>query len=139
MVNSSPEPPSLEDILYTLNHVFLPPKLPQEEDHRPDRDVVLCRFVYDACREFPTVLPSQDQQGKWSTVVHMLKNLLESTQVLAKDVLITDILHLENGGWFFCDVRPPLSSFLPYLIQTCWHFTFALKMPPLFYVGFNIT
>ena len=101
MVNSSPEPPSLEDILYVLHHVFLPPKLPQEEDHKPDRDVTLCRFVYDACREFDTVLPSQDQQGKWPTVVQMLKNLLQSTQVLDRDVIIADILHLENGGQFF--------------------------------------
>lgn len=100
MVNSSPGPPSLEDILYALNHVFLPPKLPQEEDHEPDREVALCRFAYDASQEFLRVLPLQDQQRKWLTVVQMLKNLLESTstQVLDRDVLIADILHLENGG-----------------------------------------
>jgi len=98
MVNSSPGPPSSEDVLYALNHVFLPPKLPQEEDHGPDRDVALCRFIYEACQEFLEVLPSQDQQRKWSTVVQMLKNLLESTQVLNRDVLIADILRLENGG-----------------------------------------
>ena len=101
MVNSSPKAPSLKDILYALHHVFLPPKLPQKDDHAPYRDIALCRLVYDACREFPRVLPSQDQQGRWSTMVQMLKNLLQSTQVLDRDVIIADILHLENGGQFF--------------------------------------
>ncbi|KIM42918.1 hypothetical protein M413DRAFT_10316 [Hebeloma cylindrosporum] len=105
MVISNPEPPSLEDALYAFHHVFLPPKLPQEEDYEEDRDVVLCRLVYDACREFPSILPSQDMQKKWSTVVQMLKNLLESTQGLDKDVIIAHILQLGNGGVLAFHIR----------------------------------
>ena len=99
MIQSNPGPFSLEDILYTLNHVFLPPKLPQEDDTRADRDVALCRFVYYASQEFTDFL-SQTQQQQWSIVHQMLKTLLETTQVLDKDVLVKNILRLGNGGQF---------------------------------------
>jgi hypothetical protein len=99
MANTNPEPPSLEDLLYVLNHVFLPPKLPQKDDNDTDtdRDVVLCHLVSSASREFATFLP-QPQQKKWSIVTEMLKNLLESTGLLDIDVLVTKIAHLEDGG-----------------------------------------
>ncbi len=99
MVNPNPEPFSLEDILYTLNHVFLPPELPQEDDTEVDRDVALCHLVYLASREFTGFL-SQPQQQQWSIVSRMLKTLLETTQVLDKDVLVKNILCLGDGGQF---------------------------------------
>jgi hypothetical protein len=104
MVNLNPEQPSLEDILYALHHVFLPPKLPQKDDHEADRDVALCRLVYVASQKFATVL-SQSQQVQWSTVIQMLKNLLESTRVLDHYVLTTNILRLKIGGQFFWNAR----------------------------------
>ena len=101
MTNTNPEPPSLEDILYVVNHVFLPPKLPQKDDKdtNTDRDIVLCRLVSSASREFATFLP-QPQQKRWSIVTEMLKNLLDSTGPLDKDVLVTKISHLGDGGQF---------------------------------------
>ena len=101
MANSSPDPAFLEDILrYVLNHVFLPPKLPQKDDYNADHDAALCRFAYDASLEFATFL-SQSQQGQWSIVIQMIKNLLESTRSLDKDVVATNISHLEIGGQSF--------------------------------------
>jgi hypothetical protein len=98
MANTNPEPPSLEDLRYVLNHVFLPPKLPQEDDHNVDHDVVLCRLAYKASLEFGTRL---SPQRKWSTVTKMLENLLESTQLLNNDVLFANILRLRDGGQSF--------------------------------------
>jgi len=102
MASINPEPPSLEDILYVLNHVFLPPKLPQknDDDTVTDRDQVLCRLAYNASRDFFTFLP-QSQQAQWSTVSRMLKNFLKGARVLDKDVLVTDISHLRDGGQFY--------------------------------------
>jgi len=99
MVKPNPGPFSLKDILSTLNHVFLPPKLPQEDDTNADRDVALCRLVYHASREFTGFL-SQPQQQQWSIVRQMLKTLLETTQVLDKYVLVKNILCLRDGGQF---------------------------------------
>ena len=88
----------MEDILrYVLNHVFLPPKLPQKDDYDAELDAALCRFVYDAALEFAAFLP-QSQQGRWSTVSLLLKNLLESAGDLDKDMLEINILHLKIGG-----------------------------------------
>ena len=97
MANTIPEPPSLKDIRYILNHVFLPPKLPQEDDYDADHDVALCRFAHNVSLEFNTRL-SQSPQRKWRTVMQMLKNLLESTRLLDNDVLVRNILHLGDGG-----------------------------------------
>ena len=98
MANSNLEPASLEDVLrYVLNHVFLPPKLPQQDDYDAEHEAALCQFVYGASLEFATFL-SPSQQLQWSIVIQMLKNLLESTRVLDKDVLITNVSHLEIGG-----------------------------------------
>ncbi|KIM46712.1 hypothetical protein M413DRAFT_23079 [Hebeloma cylindrosporum] len=102
MANANPEQ---EDILrYVLNHVFLPPKLPQEDDYDAERDAALCRFAYDASLEFGAFL-SQSQQAQWSTVSQMLKNMLESTRVLDKDVLVTNISHLEIGAVLVYHIR----------------------------------
>ncbi|KAF8970976.1 hypothetical protein BDZ97DRAFT_1901937 [Flammula alnicola] len=96
MAHPNPEPPSMEDLLYMLNHVFLPPKLPQEDDTMAHRDVALCGFAYNASREFVRFL-SQSQQQQWSSISKMLKTLLETTRDLDKDVLVKDILRLGDG------------------------------------------
>ncbi|KAF8962069.1 hypothetical protein BDZ97DRAFT_1759482 [Flammula alnicola] len=96
MANTNLEPPSLEDLIYVLNHVFLPPKLPQKDDNDTDHDVALCRFAYNASLEFAGFL-SQCQQGQWSIVSRMLNNLLKTTRSLEKDVLATNILGLGDG------------------------------------------
>ena len=97
MVNPNPRPLALNDILYILNHVFLPPKLPQEDDTKTDCDIALCRLVYDASVDFADFL-SKPQQQQWSTVIQMLATLLKTTQVFDADVLAKNILRLEDGG-----------------------------------------
>ena len=98
MADANPAPSLMEDILrYTLNHVFLPPKLPQKDDYDADLDAALCRFAYDAALEFAAFL-SESQQGRWSTVSRMLKNMRHAAGVLDNDVLVTNILDLEIEG-----------------------------------------
>jgi hypothetical protein len=92
--------PSLKELLYILNHVFLPPKLPQEDDTETDSDIALCGLVYQASREFTGFLP-QSQQKRWSIIIQMLEMLLRTTQALDINVLAEDILCLEDGGQSF--------------------------------------
>ncbi|PYH42617.1 uncharacterized protein BP01DRAFT_404617 [Aspergillus saccharolyticus JOP 1030-1] len=42
----------LEQCLYLFHHVFLPPRLPQEEDYRPELDILLLTTVIDALHGF---------------------------------------------------------------------------------------
>ena len=93
MDDSNPGSPSSDDLLYILNHVFLPPKLPQND---VDGDVILCSFAYKASHEFARFI-SQSQQKKWSIVSQMLKTL-RTSEVLDKDALINNILGLKEGG-----------------------------------------
>jgi hypothetical protein len=97
------EPLSMKDLQYLLNHVFLPPKLPQEDDSDQERDIVLCQQIYSAALEFTGFL-SQHQQQKWSVVSRMLEMLLHTTCSLDKGPLITNILQLADGGWCFYPV-----------------------------------
>ena len=99
MANSNPdrEPLPLKDLLYILNHVFLPPELPQEDDTATECDVALCHWVYQASLEFTGFL-SQPQKLRWPIVRKMLKTLLKTTQALNKDELTKSILLLEDGG-----------------------------------------
>jgi hypothetical protein len=97
MANRNPGRFSSEDLLYMLNHVFLPPKLPQADDTNRDRDIALCRLVHDASLEFAGFL-SQPQQQQWSIVNKMLRTQLKIAQVVDKDVLAKDILSLKDGG-----------------------------------------
>lgn len=46
--------------MYLFYHVFLPPKLPQEDDYNPKYDNVLLDKVIGALRNFSCYAPSQD-------------------------------------------------------------------------------
>lgn len=99
MAKLSLEPPSSEDLVYILNHVFIPPRLPQEDDHDDNHDIALCRVICDASQRFAGFL-SQPQRGLWSTVDQMLQKVLRTTEVLGKDILVDNILSLGDGGQF---------------------------------------
>ena len=87
----------MKDLEYLLNNVFMPPKLPQEDDSHKERDIVLCEQTYRATREFTRFLP-QHQQQKWSVVTRMLEMLVQTTQFLDDDFLVKNILQLGDGG-----------------------------------------
>lgn len=40
------------DLDYLVNHIILPPKLPQEEDNSTSRELSLLRFIRDEARLF---------------------------------------------------------------------------------------
>ena len=90
---------SSEHFSYILNHVFLPPKLPQEDDANGHHDIALCDLVYRASVEFTGFL-SRPETQQWSVINQMLKTLLMTTRVFDKDVLAKNILSLRDGGQF---------------------------------------
>ena len=94
---------STKELEYVLNHVFLPPQLPQEQDTGNEADlgaVTLCTLAYEAAVQFPQYLSVQDQ-SQWAFVIKMLGNLLDTTRVFEKQVQIDKILNMKVGGRFF--------------------------------------
>ncbi|KAJ9492030.1 hypothetical protein VN97_g1201 [Penicillium thymicola] len=60
MDNSPLETP--QDILYLFHHIFLPPKLPQEEDYHAEREILLIDVVLDALHSFKVFLLEADAE-----------------------------------------------------------------------------
>ncbi len=97
MSAESNDPPSYEELQSVLDHVFLPPKLPQADDHKLSQDILLSRLVYDSARDFGASL-SQQQQAGWSIVIKMVGLLAKMAQNLDTAALVNDIMGLRIGG-----------------------------------------
>ncbi|KAJ4467172.1 hypothetical protein C8J55DRAFT_439106 [Lentinula edodes] len=73
---------------YAIDHIFLPPKLPQENDQRGELDHVISSLVMDASRPFRTRLEREDNR-KWGAVLKTLRgfrDLQTSNTLVAKDI-----------------------------------------------------
>ena len=86
-----------EELDYIINHVFVPPKLPQECDD--DRDVALCRMAYEAAVQFPEYL-AECHRPQWGVVTRMLENLLGTTRLFSEVEQASKIVNLQVGGRF---------------------------------------
>ncbi|KAF9473711.1 hypothetical protein BDN70DRAFT_362759 [Pholiota conissans] len=102
---------SVEDLHYTLNHVFLPPKLPQNNDdllQNINGDVTLCKLAYEAALLFPEHLPERER-AHWRSVIKMLRNLIDSVDpnrgFAAKDELAKTISGLEDKDALALHIR----------------------------------
>ncbi|KAF9470842.1 hypothetical protein BDN70DRAFT_642841, partial [Pholiota conissans] len=102
---------SVGDLHYILNHVFLPPKLPQSNDNETRNntgDVALCKLAYEAAASFLEHLPIQ-QRTQWATVIKMLKSLVDLVEVdgvfAAQGELVEKILSLEEKDALALHIR----------------------------------
>jgi len=64
------------DLLYTINHVFLPPKLPQKEDGEGREDEALLLECQRAWELFQPHLPLQESSN-WAACSAMLRKMIE--------------------------------------------------------------
>jgi hypothetical protein len=61
---------------YIINHIFLPPKLPQKDNSGTDKDIALIVEFEAALKLFQAYVPSQEQR-RWAACIRMLKGMLE--------------------------------------------------------------
>jgi len=92
---------------YIVNHVFLPPKLPQLNDTTTDVEVGLTRLFHDALHSFIGLLP-EDGQDDWIKLPPMLSILLDNgnlgSPIRNLDKKLDEMV--EGGAYFDC--------------QSCW-------------------
>ena len=65
-----------QGLSYIINHVFLPPKLPQEDDSGVDKDFALIAECEAALNSFQAHFPSHECR-RWAACTRMLRKMLE--------------------------------------------------------------
>ncbi|KAK0245427.1 hypothetical protein EDD85DRAFT_917513 [Armillaria nabsnona] len=101
-------------LTYIVNHVFMPPVLPQEDDRDISNDAALCHAVLDCARRYQLdLLDDGHKLRKWDAIIKMLQNFeetlddtLDSTKVYKQlsSMEIGDILVFYINGQNACVV-----------------------------------
>ena len=67
-----------EHLTYIINHVFLPPELPHEDDSDPLKDIALVSTLLAAVKSFQEYSPPHPREHwKWLPCTKMLEDMLE--------------------------------------------------------------
>lgn len=88
------------DVLeYIIVHIFCPIKLPQHNDHTPDKDRSLVHVVLGSAYKFAASLPD-DEHEQWRPLLRMLENLAVTMNypALTEDVVESQIKSMQAGG-----------------------------------------
>ena len=62
---------------YLINHIFIPPRLPQACDLNTMHEHALCAFMKDCTDRFLAMFPSSDQKATWKPGFYFLRHLCE--------------------------------------------------------------
>jgi len=89
---------------YIVNHVFLPPKLPQLNDTTPEVDAALTKLFHDTLHDFIELLP-EDDQDDWIALPPMVSMLLDNGNLGSPIRKLDEKLRkMKEGGTYF-DLR----------------------------------
>ena len=123
--------PQLE---YIVNHVFLPPKLPdsaEPKDLASESDGLLCRLVLDAASEFSGEdggTTYTQNSHHWGFIIKLLQNLL----LPSSTATIQDSLYaMQRGGVSSGQHIKPLQLLTLCNEKALSYFTYARKMRAL--------
>ncbi|KAK7040132.1 hypothetical protein VNI00_009938 [Paramarasmius palmivorus] len=96
----------LEQLHYIVNHVFLPPKLPQECDESAENYSALCRTIFECARKYRRFI-AEDEQPLWDTVVKMLEGLctLETAEGFSQEEVQNQMLDLKCDDFLALLIR----------------------------------
>lgn len=86
---------------FFINHLFLPPKLPQSDDHDPELDTALLRLVKEALVGFGSFI-SDDQKTTLKNVFEAVSCLFvsrDSNGDVNKERLLRLLRHLRTVRW----------------------------------------
>ncbi|KLJ08813.1 hypothetical protein EMPG_15752 [Blastomyces silverae] len=80
---------SHDAIMYLIHHIFLPPKLPQEDDFNLNHENVLLGTVYQALNDFRDCV-THDQDGIVDSVIAMITNLKTVRECSSSDGSVSE-------------------------------------------------
>lgn len=89
-----------KDLNYIINHVFLPPKLPQKDDSNDTKSAALIGQVLAALRSFQAYVP-EHERPEWIGCTKMVGSMLELRDhvggLMAEKLQIT-LREMMSGG-----------------------------------------
>ena len=89
-----------KDLNYIINHVFLPPKLPQKDDSNTAKGSSLLEEVLTALKSFQAHIPEQER-SEWIPCIKMVRKMLQIRDhfggLVAKEVETT-LMEMADGG-----------------------------------------
>lgn len=103
MADTEPNPRSqqhIRELRYLINHVFLPPELPQKYDEdSAELQLSLAQFAYKSAVLYVQCLPLQEQP-RWNPILRMLENIAITSDpaALSKTLLEKCIKDTQDGG-----------------------------------------
>jgi len=94
--------PKLENLRYIINHVFLPPRLPQEDEQTNgvyDKDFALCCLALRSLEHFISQLP-EEQRKKHHCYVKMVQSFkdLNRAKPFESGDLLQKLQDMRSGG-----------------------------------------
>ncbi|KAF7971941.1 hypothetical protein HWV62_19393 [Athelia sp. TMB] len=83
---------------YISNHVFFPPKLPQEDDYQVSHERALCESLVASALEYKVHAPASDRD-RWGKIKKMLENLrsTQESEALSQERIRQSIAHMKIG------------------------------------------
>lgn len=93
-----------ETLDFMINHIILPPKLPQADDSDFQCEISLAQLVHDQAIKFQANVPVVWRQC-WTRTIKMLKTWLEVKEhgYISKEALSHAIMTLLQQGRFYSD------------------------------------
>lgn len=87
-------------LLYIIRHIFLPPRLPQKDDHNFENDIALLKCLLDCIKDFEKSAP-QECRGRWKACTTLVQSLLparETSGALDAAKLQDSLVDMTSGG-----------------------------------------
>jgi hypothetical protein len=105
--------PNRQQLQYIIDHVFLPPKLPEKhDDDSAELQCALAEFVNDSAERCAQFLPPQERV-RWVPILQMLKNITITSKsaALSEFSLENCIKDMQDGGMYIVNqlLRTPLT------------------------------
>lgn len=97
-----------ENMKYIVNHLFLPPKLPQEDDRTEDKQSALLGHVVEStavfCQELNNIEVDKYVRQCWATLLKMFLSMqsLRETVVLPLEDLRDAVERMQISGLSTC-------------------------------------
>ncbi|THV04293.1 hypothetical protein K435DRAFT_961925 [Dendrothele bispora CBS 962.96] len=86
---------------YAINHIFMPPKLPQKDDYTATNEEALCQIVYQAALKYATSqILEPENERVWHFVVEMLDNITQSQaeEGISVDAVGERLINMQAGA-----------------------------------------